>query len=236
VAARPRLIVALDCRDLDEARRIVEMTKDQVDIYKVGSILFTSRGPAAVEMVRSQGKEVFLDLKFHDIPNTVMGAVEAAAAMGVSLLTVHCSGGLEMMRAALRGAGAEALEPTRPARRARPKVFGVTVLTSVTMGEDTLRAVTEAARSAVAAGIDGVVCSPLEVGHLKRTFPDKLLALVPGIRMSSQARDDQARVGTPRQAARDGADFLVVGRSITSADRPAEALAAILGDIEAAGE
>jgi orotidine-5'-phosphate decarboxylase len=181
--------------------------------------------------VKSRGKKVFLDLKFHDIPNTVSGAVEAAAALGVNMLTVHCAGGVEMMRGALKGADAG----SRGAGGARPRIIGVTVLTSLAGTADTAKRVLDYSRDAVAAGIDGVVCSPLEVGQVKRAWGTKLLAVVPGIRLAEDGKDDQARVGTPGHAAADGADFIVVGRSVTGSPDPAGTLAKVLREIEGEG-
>ena len=228
---KTKVAIALDTGDLAEAKRIIEATEAQVDFYKVGSILFTASGPAAIDLVTSRGKQVFLDLKFHDIPNTVMGAVAGAAARGVYMLTVHCAGGLEMMRAAAKGAQAGS---GKAAGSSVPKIIGVTVLTSLAGRGDAAGAVLDYARDAIAAGIDGVVCSPLEVGQVKRAYGRKLVAVVPGIRLGGQASDDQARVGSPGQAARDGADYIVVGRSVTGADDPADALARVLGEIEGA--
>lgn len=229
---KTRVVIALDHTDLDEALRVVDMTQERVDFYKVGSVLFTSAGPRAVGEVRSRGKKVFLDLKFHDIPNTVFGAVAGAAAMGVYMLTVHCAGGAEMMRAALKGA--EASMGVAPVE-VRPKIIGVTVLTSLAGAHDTAKRVLDYSRDAVAAGIDGVVCSPLEVGQIKRAWGQKLLAVVPGIRLAEDGKDDQARVGTPGRAASDGADFVVVGRSVTGSSDPPSTLAKVLREIEDAG-
>jgi orotidine-5'-phosphate decarboxylase len=243
MAAKTKVIIALDCNRLDEARGIVETTREQVGIYKVGSILFTACGPKAVEMVRAQGREVFLDLKYHDIPNTVMGAVEGAAAMGVSMLTVHCAGGTEMIRAALKGASLHQTTPRHSAVNSaaglptgtdgvtRPRIIGVTVLTSLAGRSDTLARVLDYARDAAGAGVDGVVCSPLEVSRVKHAYGDRLLTVVPGIRLGEQGKDDQARIGTPVQAARDGADFVVVGRSVTASRDPGETLRRIQAEI-----
>jgi len=225
------IVIALDSSDLEEARRAVATLADLVDYFKIGSILFTAAGPRAVEMVRAGGRQVFLDLKFHDIPNTVMGAVAGAAAMGVGMLTVHCGGGVEMLRAALKGAEVGA----NKAGVARPRVVGVTVLTSLAAGPDTPGRVLDLAGQAAAAGIDGVVCSPLEVGRVKSAHGCKLMTVVPGIRLADQSKDDQARVGTPAQAARDGADFIVLGRSVTGAAEPRELLARIRSEIRAEG-
>ena len=224
MAKSTQVIIALDVERPEEAARIVEMTRDAVSMYKVGSILFTSYGPRAVEMVIGGGGEVFLDLKFHDIPNTVRGAVRAAASAGVGMLTVHASGGVEMMQAALQGAH----EGSAPGGGIQPKVIGVTMLTSIGRVAGTLDRVLALADDAAHAGIDGIVCSPLEVGSVKKIHGDRLLAVVPGIRLKDQATDDQARVGTPGQAARDGADFLVVGRSVTASKDPVAMLTRIL--------
>lgn len=224
MAGRTEIIIALDTGRLDEARDIITAAGDEVGFYKVGSILFTASGPAAVEMVRACGKQVFLDLKFHDIPNTVAGAVRSAARMGVSLLTVHCAGGKDMMRAAREASGAEP-------GGVRPRVVGVTVLTSLAAAKDTTGTVLRLAGEAAEAGLDGVVCSPLEVGQVRRAFGEGFLTVVPGIRLADDAAGDQARVGTPGRAARDGADFLVVGRSVTGAKEPRAALAAIRAEL-----
>jgi orotidine-5'-phosphate decarboxylase len=221
MAAAPRVIVALDTGKLEEAEEMVKGFADEVDFYKVGSILFTAAGPAAIGMVRSYGKQVFLDLKFHDIPNTVMGAVTGAARLGVAMATVHASGGLEMMRAALEGA----------LSGGGTRVIGVTILTSLAGGRDVAAEVMALARSARQAGLDGVVCSPLEVGEIRRALGPDFLTVVPGIRLASDAHGDQARVGTPGQAARDGASFVVVGRSIAAARDPRRALAAVKAEL-----
>jgi orotidine-5'-phosphate decarboxylase len=223
---KTRVIIALDCEDLDEARRVIDLTQHHAAMYKVGSILFTRFGPEAVRLVKDAGSDVFLDLKFHDIPNTVRGAVKGACAWGVDMLTVHASGGREMMAAALEGAGAGA----SASGRARPRIVGVTVLTSLAR-EGTLDRVLELADDAAQAGIDGVVCSPREVSHIKHAAGDSLLAVVPGVRLPDQQRHDQARVGTPGQAARDGADYIVVGRSVTATEDPRATLSRIFEEV-----
>ena len=220
------VIVALDLDDLEAARRVIESTRDRVGTYKVGSILFTRFGPQAVRVVRDRGREVFLDLKFHDIPNTVRGAVKAACAWDVSMLTVHASGGGLMMEAALEGAE----EGSARSGGTKPRIIGVTVLTSLAR-EDALDRVLELADEAAQAGIDGIVCSPREVRHVKQATEGRLMAVVPGVRLPEQQKDDQARVGTPRQAARDGADYIVVGRSVFGADDPQAALSRIFEEV-----
>jgi orotidine-5'-phosphate decarboxylase len=224
--SRTGVIVALDTEDLAGARGIIESTRELANMYKVGSILFTRFGPDAVRAVTDTGGEVFLDLKFHDIPNTVRGAVRNACAPGVRMLTIHASGGVAMMAAAREGAE----EGAAASGAARPAVLGVTVLTSLA-GPGTLDRVLELADDAVRARIDGVVCSPGEVKYVKQTAGAGLLAVVPGIRLAGQGHDDQARVGTPSQALRDGADYIVVGRSVTGAARPREALEKIVREL-----
>jgi orotidine-5'-phosphate decarboxylase len=226
--AGTKVIIALDADDLDQAKDIIKATGDRVGIYKIGSILFTRFGPRVLDIAKNAGKEIFLDLKFHDIPNTVKGAVRAAASLGVSLLTVHASGGAAMMAAAAEGAAAGA----ETAGVERPRVIGVTVLTSIAAKGNVLDTVLERAGDAASSGIDGVVCSPREVGKVKQVHGDRLLAVVPGIRLTDQQANDQARVGTPGQAAADGADYLVVGRSVTASERPQAMLDRILEEIE----
>ncbi len=226
--AGTKVIIALDADDLDQAEDIIKATGDRVGIYKIGSILFTRFGPRVLDIAKNAGKEIFLDLKFHDIPNTVKGAVRAAASLGVSLITVHASGGAAMMAAAAEGAAAGA----ETAGVERPRVIGVTVLTSIAAKGNVLDTVLGRAGDAASSGIDGVVCSPREVGKVKQVHGDRLLAVVPGIRLADQQANDQARVGTPGQAAADGADYLVVGRSVTASEKPQAMLDRILEEIE----
>jgi orotidine-5'-phosphate decarboxylase len=226
--AETRIILALDFDRLEQAERMVEITREHVDFYKIGPILFTFFGPGIVEFAKNTGADVFLDLKFHDIPNTVRGSVRAASSLGVSMLTVHASGGIDMMRGALEGAE----EGSRAFGTERPLVVGITVLTSMARQGDTLTQVLDLAGDASQAGVDGVVCSPLEVGRVKEAYGDGLLTVVPGIRLGGDKTDDQARVGTPGQVARDGADFMVVGRSVTGSSDPKDALARILKEVE----
>jgi orotidine-5'-phosphate decarboxylase len=223
-----RIILALDFDRLDQVERMVEITHEHVHAYKIGPILFARYGPGIIEFARNTGAEVFLDLKFHDIPNTVRGAVRAASSLGVNMLTIHASGGIDMMCGALDGAE----EGSRAFGIKRPLIIGVTVLTSMAGKGDTLTRVLKLAGDADRAGIDGVVCSPLEVGRVKETHGDRLLAVVPGIRLGGDDANDQARVGTPGRAVRDGADFMVVGRSVTGSSDPKEALARILKEVK----
>jgi orotidine-5'-phosphate decarboxylase len=200
-------------------------------MFKIGSQLFTAEGPRAVEGIAALGAGIFLDLKFHDIPNTVAGAVRAAAALpGLELVNVHASGGLEMMRAAARAV---------TGLRQRPRVLAVTILTSldaaalrrVGMIGPPQRRVVALARLAQQAGLDGVVCSAHELHSIRQACGSKFLTVVPGIRPASAAKGDQSRVATPAQAIRAGADYLVVGRPITAARDPRAAAEAILDEI-----
>jgi orotidine-5'-phosphate decarboxylase len=206
--SKTRLILALDFDRLDQAERMVDATREHVD-------------------ARNTGAGVFLDLKFHDIPNTVRGAVHSASSLGLNMLTIHTSGGIDMMRGALEGAEAGSKEFGNE----RPLIIGVTVLTSMAGEGDTSERVLKLAGDAVEAGIDGVVCSPLEVARVNKAHGDRLLTIVPGIRLGGDDANDQARVGTPAQASRDGADFIVVGRSVTGSSDPRGALARILKEV-----
>jgi orotidine-5'-phosphate decarboxylase len=213
-------------------------------MFKVNIHLFTSAGPAAIEKLRQLGPEIFLDLKYHDIPNTVTGAVSAACALsGVHLLNVHTLGGLAMMRAAVAGRDGSKLPKAQ-----RAKLLGVTILTS--MGNAALRQVgiagpasrrvVKLARLARLAGLDGVVASPQEIRAIRSACGKDFLIVVPGVRPnvaggSGRGRktkgDDQARIATPTKAIRDGADYLVVGRPITGASDPQSAARAILDEM-----
>ncbi len=216
-------------------------------MFKINIQLFTAAGPAAVEKLRQLGPEIFLDLKYHDIPKTVSGAVSAACTLpGVRLLNIHTLGGIEMMRAA-----ATALDSSKLPKAQRPKLLGVTILTSMdnsALGEVGIagpasRRVVKLARLAQDAGLDGVVASPQEVRAVRRACGKDFLIVVPGVRPQvgggptrgkRQKSDDQARVATPTEAIRDGADYLVMGRPITGAPDPESAARAIVEEIKAA--
>ena len=231
------LIVALDFPSADPAAQLLERLRAvPVGMFKVGSELFTAAGPQFVrETLQQNNRAVFLDLKFHDIPNTTVGAARAAARLGVSLLTVHAAGGVAMMRAAARAAR-EVSPETR--------MLAVTMLTSLTQ-EDLARTgvvqapqdhVSRLAEMAVQAGLDGVVASPEEVATLRRQFPRPFLLVTPGIRPTwatppASGAEDQRRVATPAAALAAGADFIVVGRPITAAPDPAEAANRILEEL-----
>ena len=237
--------MALDFGRLEDAIRFARPIADQVGMFKINVHLFTSAGPEAVRQIAALGPKVFLDLKYHDIPNTVAGAVAAAASLpGLGLLDVHASGGLEMMKA-----GAKALAESVPANR-RAKLIAVTILTSLDQRalrqigiSGTPRAcVARLARLTKRAGLDGVVASPQEIRTIRRACGKDFLIVVPGVRPAQGGetkmprRDDQARVATPGQAIRDGADYLVIGRPITAAPDPRAAAEAILAEMSEALE
>lgn len=232
--ARNRLIVALDTDHLAPALAMARRIGPLVGMFKIGSQLFTAEGPRAVERIATLGGGIFLDLKFHDIPNTVAAAVRAAAGLpGVKLVNVHATGGLEMLRAARRAVAG---------MRRRPKLLAVTLLTSldgaalrrVGISGSPQSRVVALARLAQQAGLDGVVCSAHELRAIRRACGPRFLTVVPGIRPAAAAKGDQARVATPAQAIRDGADYLVIGRPVTAARDPRAAAEAILREMSAA--
>jgi orotidine-5'-phosphate decarboxylase len=229
--ARDRLIVALDVPDAAAAGALARRLAGEVGMFKVGSQLFTAAGPAIVRDLVTEGQRVFLDLKFHDIPNTVAGAAAAAAGLGVSLVTVHAAGGPAMIEAA-----AEAVRGT-PAR-----VLAITVLTSldaaaldaIGMAGGVDGTVMRLARLAADAGAHGVVASPHEVRTLRAARGSGFLVVTPGIRPTGAALGDQARAATPGAALSAGADYLVVGRPILAAPDPVAAARAVVLEMEAA--
>lgn len=229
IPARERVIVALDVPDLKSAVEFLDRLEGQPAFYKVGLELFVAEGVRAIEAVRSRGGKVFLDLKLHDIPETVARAVSSAMSLGVELMTLHTAGGLAMMKRAEQAA------------QGRAKLLGVTVLTS--LAEDDLRAdgiggsmreaVVRRAQLAVQAGIAGVVCSPQEVADVRKACPS-LLLVVPGVRPAGAELGDQKRVATPASAIAAGADYLVVGRPIRDASNPAAAFTVVMNEVSTA--
>ncbi len=203
---KPKIILALDVDTFEKAKYFVNKLYPQIKIFKVGSQLFTACGPEIVEFIRKKGAEVFLDLKYHDIPNTVKHAVEAAKKLKVFMLTVHASGGKEMLNAAA-------------SVKRHPLIIAVTVLTSK-QEKDTAKKVLSLAKIAKISGVDGVVCSPLEAKAVKNAFGKKFIVITPGIRPAATASADQKRIATPQEAIRAGSDFLVVGRPILEAKDP----------------
>ena len=225
--AADKIIVALDVATKKEAAALVEELREQISFFKIGLQLYTSEGPEIVCAVLSTGAKVWLDLKLHDIPNTVARAIESASNLGVQMLTIHLSGGSEMIRAATA------------ARASNILLLGVTVLTSAT--EQTLREigisdkmndqVMRLAKLGIEADIDGIVASPHEIKILRAQFGDKVKIVVPGIRPSGSESGDQKRVMTPREAIDAGADCLVIGRPIIAHPNPSEAVTKILNEL-----
>jgi len=232
-----RVIVALDYRDAGQARDFVAGLQPGSCRLKIGKELFTRAGPELVKTFTGQGHDVFLDLKFHDIPNTVARACEAAAALGVWMLNVHASGGSKMMSEARKALDAAGESGVR-----QPLLIAVTVLTSMgaadlaELGIDASpeQLVLRLARLAQAAGLDGVVCSAREAALLRAELGDDFKLVTPGIRPQGAAMDDQTRVLTPADAIRQGSDYLVMGRPITQAADPVAVLAAVNQELSAA--
>jgi orotidine-5'-phosphate decarboxylase len=228
---KDRLIVALDVETPGQAENLVDRLHGVATTFKVGSQLFTAAGPRAVELVHKKGGRVFLDLKYHDIPNTVAGSVRAAARLGVFMLNVHASGGLAMLKAAAEARGVEG--------KATPILLAVTVLTSLDRSalQRELNVplsveghALQLARLAKTAGLDGCVAAPPEIGTLRRALGREWVIVTPGVRPTEggSEADDQARVATPEAAVSAGADYIVVGRPILEAADPARAAAAII--------
>jgi len=222
--ASDKIIVALDVATKQQALELVEQLRDEISFFKIGLQLYTAEGPEIVRAVLFTGAKVWLDLKLHDIPNTVARAIESASNLGVHMLTIHLSGGSEMVRAATA------------ARTNKMLILGVTVLTSATeemlheigIADKVADQVMRLAKLGVEAEIDGVVASPHEIKTLRREFGDKIKIAVQGIRPTWAEPGDQKRFMTPRQALGAGADYIGIGRPITTHPRPSEAVAKIL--------
>ena len=232
------IIVALDVPTAEKAAHLATELAPVVGAFKIGSELFTSAGPEIVRHLRGTGAAVFLDLKFHDIPNTVAQAVAAATRLDVQMLTIHTSGGIEMMQAA----EAAAQETARQLGRTPPLVLGVTVLTSmdgaqlsgVGLGTDVGKQVERLAALAAQAGLRGLVCSPLEIVRLRQLLPAEMQLVTPGIRAASDAVGDQKRTLSGPEAMAAGASWLVIGRPIYAAENPVAAARKILETLSAA--
>lgn len=226
----PRLIVALDYPDADSALGLARRIDPESCRVKVGLELFTAAGPGVIDALQTLGFDVFADLKFHDIPNTVAGACRAAADLGVWMLNVHVAGGVRMLEAAREAVDASSHKPL---------LIGVTVLTS--LGDKDLEQIgvrnepgswaTMLAKCAQGANLDGVVCSPQEAALLREALGEEFILVTPGIRPAGASRDDQRRVMKPSQAVAAGADYLVVGRAVTVADDPVQAILTINSEI-----
>ena len=235
VATKNPIIVALDVPSAESVLKLAELVAPAVGAFKIGKELFVSAGPDIVKKIRATGAAVFLDLKFHDIPNTVAKAVAAAVRLDVQMLTIHTSGGSEMMRAAEKSAQdtAKALGLTAPL------VLGVTVLTSMDSNALTEigcqpnvgHQVERLAALAVKSGLRGLVCSPLEITALRQILPPEIQLVTPGIRTGAEKADDQKRTLSPREAIQAGASWLVIGRPIYAAENPRMAAEKILESI-----
>jgi orotidine-5'-phosphate decarboxylase len=231
VTRRITPIVALDVPNSAAALAMVDELGDLCRFYKIGSELFAAEGPAVIRAVQARGADIFLDLKFHDIPNTVKGAVRSAAGLGVRLVTVHGSGGSAMLAAAVTGAHEAA---------ASCEVLAVTILTSLDAAAlseswghkvaDVEAEVLRLAGLATAAGVHGIVCSGKESAAVTAKYP-QLATLVPGVRLAGGATQDQARVVTPSEAAKAGARYIVLGRAVSGAASPADAMRKVLADL-----
>ncbi len=230
----PRIIVALDLPGAQDALALADRLDPARCRVKVGKELFTRAGPAVVKALDARGFQVFLDLKYHDIPNTVAGACRAAAELGVWMVDVHASGGIAMMEAAREGVGGGP---------GAPLLIAVTVLTSLDEADlvdagvmaTPAAQVVRLAALAESAGMDGVVCSVLDLARLRAAVAPEFLAVTPGVRPAGSGEGDQKRVATPAAAVAAGADYLVIGRPITAAADPLAALAAIEAELEEAG-
>ena len=231
-----KIIFAMDVKEFSDVQHWAELLSGQVGMFKVGKQLYTACGPAAVRMIQKCGGEVFLDLKYHDIPNTVAMAALEAANLGVQLCDLHALGGLEMMSTTM-----ETLDKNFSGCTPRPKVLAITVLTS--SNEETLRGiginlpvpelVVKLAKLAQQAGVDGVVASPQEVELIREACGRDFLVVTPGVRPSFAATNDQKRIMTPADAVKAGADYLVIGRPIAAAKDPVQAAQAIVDEIVA---
>ena len=235
-SVRERLIVALDLDDLELATELVRSLAREVGMFKIGKQLFTHAGPQAVRLIQDLGGEIFLDLKFHDIPNTVAKAAIEATRLGVKMFNVHASGSLEMMRLTVK----EVERVSRQQKLRRPIMLGVTVLTS--LGQEDLQRlgvehkiadqVVRLALLTKEAGMDGVVASPHEVADIRQACGQRFVIVTPGIRPADSQRNDQQRVMTPGQAVRAGVDYIVVGRPILEARNPVIAARGIVAEME----
>ena len=233
-----RLIVALDFHNMDDVKKIVNQLGDDVNYYKVGMELFYSVGAGVVEWLKTQNKNIFLDLKLHDIPNTVAGGLCSLMNLGANILNIHAGGGYTMMKTAAERLKIEAEKQNIK----RPKLIAVTVLTSINQDDwqglgyqsQMKEQVVKLAALAKNAGLDGVVASPQEAKMIKEACGDDFLIITPGIRPAGAAINDQNRISTPAQALKNGATHLVIGRPIIAADNPREAALKIIEEMKSA--
>lgn len=237
LSARERLVLALDVNNFKKAEELVDKLTDYVGVFKIGNQLFTAEGTKVIKMVQEKGGKVFLDLKFHDIPNTVARAAEVVSKLGVYIFDIHTSGGYEMMKATV-----EASKKLSFALGiSKPLILGVTLLTSINqeilekeigIKKSLEEQVVHLAKLAEAAGLDGVVASPWEIKALRAACGEGFVILTPGIRPAGKSDDDQKRIMTPQEAIELGADFIVIGRPITNATNPVKASQEILKEME----
>ncbi len=226
------IIVALDVNTIKEVERLLNILNPYINIFKVGMELFYSCGAKAIDIIKKHDKDIFLDLKFHDIPNTVKNSAKVASRLGVTMFNVHASGGRDMMKAALDGAE----EESEKLGQGRPRILGVTVLTSmdkeslqeVGVAKTPEKQVLELANLTKDSGLDGVVASPKETANIRKTFEKDFLIVTPGVRPEASQKEDQKRVATPKEAIGAGADYIVIGRPITKAKDPVKTLQNIL--------
>ncbi|MFA6130379.1 MAG: orotidine-5'-phosphate decarboxylase [Candidatus Omnitrophota bacterium] len=216
-----QIILALDVDTIEEAKRFLDSLYPKISIFKVGSQLFTAYGPKIIEMLHQKGAQVFLDLKYFDIPNTVAKAVAAAVRQRVKMLTLHISGGKEMLEAAV----SSAREQAKVSKVTRPLLIGVTVLTSNNAKTEEILAL---AKMGINCGLDGVVCSALETKKVREEFGDEFIIVTPGIRPKGYSANDQKRVTTAKEAIDAGANYIVVGRPILDAKDPLKAIKDLL--------
>jgi orotidine-5'-phosphate decarboxylase len=246
LSARERLVLALDVNNFKKAEELVDKLIDYVEVFKIGNQLFTAEGTKVIKMVQEKGGKVFLDLKFHDIPNTVARAAEVVSKLGVYIFDIHTSGGYEMMKAAVEASK----KLSFALGTSKPLILGVTLLTSINqeilekeigIKKSLEEQVVHLAKLAEAAGLDGVVASPWEIKVLRAACGEGFVILTPGIRpvclcvtcrQAGKPDDDQKRIMTPQEAIKLGADFIVIGRPITNAANPVKAAQEILKEME----
>lgn len=221
---RPELILALDVDTLEGAKRLVDKLYPKIKIFKVGSHLFTAFGPKIVELIRKKGAQVFLDLKYFDIPHTVANAVAQAVKLKVKMLTLHISGGREMLEAAVVAVKHQA----KVCGLKKPLLIGVTILTSQ---KAKATEVLKLAQLGLSSGLDGIVCSVGEAAAIRKKIKNKFVIVTPGIRTDHAAGDDQKRTASVEQAIKAGSNFLVIGRPILKATNPVKKAEEILGDL-----
>lgn len=232
---REKIIIALDFDNFSEVKKLVRELKNEAVYFKVGKQLFTMCGPDAVKFLKDKGFNVFLDLKFHDIPNTVSKAVKEACKLGADIINVHTSGGFAMMKSAAEAVKETSLKSSKP-----PYLVGVTILTSLDNSAlkevgfklNVKNSVKNLSLLAKKARLDGVVASPLEIKMIRETCGKDFLIVTPGIRPESSSSDDQKRFMTPSEAIEAGADFLVIGRPVTGAKNRLEAFRSIVNEIK----